>query len=163
MGSEMCIRDSCESAPEPRQPACLVHALLPAVLVAPDVCVTRSLVEDPRFHYFRHLTEDVIVATWSFVLEIRMTPDHHALKVLREEVLCKGVCMRQCIPEVALFEQKIADTDHATVVARVVLQRREQNFTPLKLSFGKSNYNTCLLYTSPSPRDLSTSRMPSSA
>ena len=24
-------------------------------------------------------------------------------------------------------------------------------------------YNTCLLYTSPSPRDLSTSRMPSSA
>eukprot|EP00831_Metopus_contortus_P020644 TRINITY_DN19124_c0_g1_i1.p3 TRINITY_DN19124_c0_g1~~TRINITY_DN19124_c0_g1_i1.p3 ORF type:complete len:133 (-),score=1.36 TRINITY_DN19124_c0_g1_i1:128-526(-) len=27
----------------------------------------------------------------------------------------------------------------------------------------KLNYNTCLLYTSPSPRDLSTSRMPSSA
>ena len=25
------------------------------------------------------------------------------------------------------------------------------------------NYNACLLYTSPSPRDLSTSRMPSSA
>ena len=25
------------------------------------------------------------------------------------------------------------------------------------------NYETCLLYTSPSPRDLSTSRMPSSA
>ena len=25
------------------------------------------------------------------------------------------------------------------------------------------NFNTCLLYTSPSPRDLSTSRMPSSA
>ena len=26
-----------------------------------------------------------------------------------------------------------------------------------------ADYNTCLLYTSPSPRDLSTSRMPSSA
>ena len=26
-----------------------------------------------------------------------------------------------------------------------------------------TNYNNCLLYTSPSPRDLSTSRMPSSA
>ena len=26
-----------------------------------------------------------------------------------------------------------------------------------------TNYQTCLLYTSPSPRDLSTSRMPSSA
>ena len=28
---------------------------------------------------------------------------------------------------------------------------------------GEMGYNTCLLYTSPSPRDLSTSRMPSSA
>ena len=27
----------------------------------------------------------------------------------------------------------------------------------------KTKYSTCLLYTSPSPRDLSTSRMPSSA
>ena len=27
----------------------------------------------------------------------------------------------------------------------------------------EDNYNNCLLYTSPSPRDLSTSRMPSSA
>ena len=32
------------------------------------------------------------------------------------------------------------------------------------LSFDRiSNFTTCLLYTSPSPRDLSTSRMPSSA
>ena len=34
-----------------------------------------------------------------------------------------------------------------------------------KIEVGKAQYNclTCLLYTSPSPRDLSTSRMPSSA
>ena len=32
---------------------------------------------------------------------------------------------------------------------------------PLRAIFAK--YNNCLLYTSPSPRDLSTSRMPSSA
>ena len=31
------------------------------------------------------------------------------------------------------------------------------------LSAGKDTFNNCLLYTSPSPRDLSTSRMPSSA
>ena len=84
----------------------------------------------------------MVVASWSLVFEVGMTTDHRAPKVLREQVLCKGVCMRQGIPEVALFEQKIADTDHATVVARVVVQRREQNFTPLMLSFGKSNYNT---------------------
>ena len=29
--------------------------------------------------------------------------------------------------------------------------------------FAKEGYHSCLLYTSPSPRDLSTSRMPSSA
>ena len=33
----------------------------------------------------------------------------------------------------------------------------------LKVSTNKIHPNTCLLYTSPSPRDLSTSRMPSSA
>ena len=32
-----------------------------------------------------------------------------------------------------------------------------------KMSYRIMNNNTCLLYTSPSPRDLSTSRMPSSA
>ena len=41
------------------------------------------------------------------------------------------------------------------VAARVAVRRR----TPYVLT----HYGTCLLYTSPSPRDLSTSRMPSSA
>ena len=34
---------------------------------------------------------------------------------------------------------------------------------PLDLEPAMSEYQYCLLYTSPSPRDLSTSRMPSSA
>ena len=33
----------------------------------------------------------------------------------------------------------------------------------VRVSFGKADLKGCLLYTSPSPRDLSTSRMPSSA
>ena len=33
----------------------------------------------------------------------------------------------------------------------------------LDIEFAQSNIEGCLLYTSPSPRDLSTSRMPSSA
>ena len=32
-----------------------------------------------------------------------------------------------------------------------------------KTNFETNKFNSCLLYTSPSPRDLSTSRMPSSA
>ena len=34
---------------------------------------------------------------------------------------------------------------------------------PLERGYGITLGNACLLYTSPSPRDLSTSRMPSSA
>eukprot|EP00829_Urostomides_striatus_P011341 TRINITY_DN2797_c0_g1_i11.p1 TRINITY_DN2797_c0_g1~~TRINITY_DN2797_c0_g1_i11.p1 ORF type:complete len:137 (-),score=66.01 TRINITY_DN2797_c0_g1_i11:13-399(-) len=40
---------------------------------------------------------------------------------------------------------------------------QEQSLTGLKRTRTKSLLSTCLLYTSPSPRDLSTSRMPSSA
>jgi len=38
-----------------------------------------------------------------------------------------------------------------------------QTMIPGVTAFPNSNYRNCLLYTSPSPRDLSTSRMPSSA
>ena len=49
-----------------------------------------------------------------------------------------------------------------------VVQRASVNgLIELKLwnprDFTTDRHNTCLLYTSPSPRDLSTSRMPSSA
>ena len=37
------------------------------------------------------------------------------------------------------------------------------HFPKLRILWSKSPHETCLLYTSPSPRDLSTSRMPSSA
>ena len=38
-----------------------------------------------------------------------------------------------------------------------------QNDSPVRLADDTNRRKTCLLYTSPSPRDLSTSRMPSSA
>ena len=44
--------------------------------------------------------------------------------------------------------------------------KKEKFNLVFKCSFDKANrssHKTCLLYTSPSPRDLSTSRMPSSA
>ena len=41
-------------------------------------------------------------------------------------------------------------------------QGRFKGLASVKESFGRATY-VCLLYTSPSPRDLSTSRMPSSA
>ena len=52
------------------------------------------------------------------------------------------------------------------VLATVVMSQREaqaQGFFPLSVEYLERYYAACLLYTSPSPRDLSTSRMPSSA
>ena len=39
----------------------------------------------------------------------------------------------------------------------------KEDIDELKQSMNNAHQKTCLLYTSPSPRDLSTSRMPSSA
>ena len=49
----------------------------------------------------------------------------------------------------------------------VLVSRTKKNLEEVKSKIvdtgGKASFYTCLLYTSPSPRDLSTSRMPSSA
>ena len=45
----------------------------------------------------------------------------------------------------------------------LVLQHRDELVNQNMDKFKRINPNICLLYTSPSPRDLSTSRMPSSA
>ena len=44
-----------------------------------------------------------------------------------------------------------------------VSQRLDANFIPEKYNLRTLNIKTCLLYTSPSPRDMTGSRMPSSA
>ena len=51
-------------------------------------------------------------------------------------------------------------------LARILFKSafEKKGFNKLKtVTFGDESAITCLLYTSPSPRDLSTSRMPSSA
>ena len=62
------------------------------------------------------------------------------------------------------------DTDELTVeedsvegqqLASAKLQTEEETLTPSEKQF--DSVNNCLLYTSPSPRDRSLSRMPSSA
>ena len=60
---------------------------------------------------------------------------------------------------------------HVEIFLRHIIQTLDPNDIPDLISaFAKENYRlvkiinqACLLYTSPSPRDLSTSRMPSSA
>ena len=49
------------------------------------------------------------------------------------------------------------------IVFESVDQKKERNYNAIIANFSISNLNGCLLYTSPSPRDRSVSRMPSSA
>ena len=64
----------------------------------------------------------------------------------------------------SLKEEPIGETDHfiwfITDIGIVALFKREENFETYSSNV---EIEACLLYTSPSPRDLSTSRMPSSA
>ena len=72
-----------------------------------------------------------------------------------------------------LSEETLNELHKALVEYKVIFLRNQKITSAQQVSFAESfgdleihpfiPSNTCLLYTSPSPRDLSTSRMPSSA
>ena len=59
--------------------------------------------------------------------------------------------------EITLRAPRIAVPDSLKDIVRT------DHLTRLEHSYGKAGFDTCLLYTSPSPRDRQKSRMPSSA
>ena len=62
-----------------------------------------------------------------------------------------------------LFEQGLVSSkDIANEIMTILKSKRDEIVFRMKLT-SKDEFEVCLLYTSPSPRDLSTSRMPSSA
>ena len=63
----------------------------------------------------------------------------------------------------AMREQGPADTEALLVSLRERQRLLERLSRIQRKILGRSSLRDCLLYTSPSPRDLSTSRMPSSA
>ena len=56
---------------------------------------------------------------------------------------------------------KLTDEQRKEALAKAAEARKAR--AELKAALKRGETNLCLLYTSPSPRDLSTSRMPSSA
>ena len=57
----------------------------------------------------------------------------------------------------------VKDTDDKNLDTKQVSDKEAEDAFRTILSWMGEDPNSCLLYTSPSPRDLSTSRMPSSA
>ena len=64
-----------------------------------------------------------------------------------------------------VVNDRVKETSTTTGTGTFSLAGASLGFETFVAGIGNSNttYYTCLLYTSPSPRDLSTSRMPSSA
>ena len=59
--------------------------------------------------------------------------------------------------------QRIIITGGATRIGAAIAKKLSGPNKQIIIHYNKSKAKACLLYTSPSPRDLSTSRMPSSA
>ena len=89
----------------------------------------------------------VVNTVWSHPSDIDWNRMKEGLEELRED---EGAA-----DEVTWFE--IDATTHGSVAVYSSQDKYEQYKSKLE------EYRNCLLYTSPSPRDLSTSRMPSSA
>ena len=84
--------------------------------------------------------------------------DHHIINVVRELV---GTYNHRVNQEEDIRESQVRGTLQVgdLVLARVM----PHGAAKLGNKYRRNIYKICLLYTSPSPRDLSTSRMPSSA
>ena len=55
------------------------------------------------------------------------------------------------------------DVDHFYFLGRIIMVKDERHLDKFDRAFSKTFAGICLLYTSPSPRDKTVSRMPSSA
>ena len=86
------------------------------------------------------------------------------------KILLVALIITSCEKDFASFDSGVINSDNAinfsTNSVEYSLTSRSEMVNPVQTnnlpSFLLGSYN-CLLYTSPSPRDLSTSRMPSSA
>ena len=80
-------------------------------------------------------------------------------KEIMEIVWTKGEVDARHVQQVIREKRKIAYTTVNTVLSRLV----DKGLLKSRKVRARGGFKYCLLYTSPSPRDLSTSRMPSSA
>ena len=77
-----------------------------------------------------------------------------------------GTCLNVgCIPSKALLDssEKVSQAEHEFSAHGISVGKVEVDIPQMIARKNDIVSNFCLLYTSPSPRDLSTSRMPSSA
>eukprot|EP00831_Metopus_contortus_P057823 TRINITY_DN50136_c0_g1_i2.p2 TRINITY_DN50136_c0_g1~~TRINITY_DN50136_c0_g1_i2.p2 ORF type:complete len:111 (+),score=30.81 TRINITY_DN50136_c0_g1_i2:64-396(+) len=91
---------------------------------------------------------------------------------LKKKKITQDYLNKKAIEEASLLEKRRTDLKFSLIENEnklIEIQKKifvkEQSLSDLesKIKNEVNHYKDCLLYTSPSPRDLSTSRMPSSA
>ena len=82
--------------------------------------------------------------------------------ILRVDGMMCGMCESHINDVVRKTARVNKVTSSHTKGKTVIVSEQPVDVEALKAAIAETGY-TCLLYTSPSPRDLSTSRMPSSA
>ena len=104
---------------------------------------------------FCHLGKVVLCPLWCSIA-CKAMPVQVALRVAQEELAAAP--SQEVVQQVAYLEGALQQAigDYESVLAEIVRLRKEMQKTDGEVA-------ACLLYTSPSPRDRTRSRMPSSA
>ena len=153
MGSEMCIRDSVSSMLD---------------LVAKEIFLTKGIgVHEDKLTSFEYALRNAGISGTNIVLISSIFPPEAKL-IPRKDGL-KKIKPGQIL--FTIYSRNQTNEPHRLISASVGLaipkDRKKYGYLSEYDAFGQNEKESgeyaCLLYTSPSPRDLSTSRMPSSA
>ena len=159
MGSEMCIRDSICSVEEPKLNLSQVNKFLISseklgvevslVLTKCDLITEeKRLLLIEKFHQWGYK---------AFTLNLNNPENLRTLLIELKKKKCSIFMGPSGVGKTTLLNMIIPGLDNKTAPVSSKIKRGKNTTRNVEL------FSFCLLYTSPSPRDLSTSRMPSSA
>ena len=151
MGSEMCIRDRSTTRPSQNQPS---HAA-PTLREAQQTDKEERPDKWTQYDVERSLRSLRVGTTEQRSLTLRKLHIRwwHASAQQMQRILGRAGVPKACL-------DLIPSITHTCEVCQAWQRPGHANIATANLP---DQFNHCLLYTSPSPRDLSTSRMPSSA
>ena len=127
----------------------------------PVVMLTARVDEESKTNALREGANDFLTKPFS-PSELRLRVQHLlANSDYQKKLLEKSRELESAISELRESESMLVQAEKLTSLGQMSAGIIHEINNPL--NYAKTNVFSCLLYTSPSPRDLSTSRMPSSA
>ena len=134
-----------------------LSGMLPIIQVKSSDNLTTSII---RFAVSTLQTEIQTIANDTATSEMIKNYTEDLLNYIGKD---QNIDSTQIEPDINAIADNASTLEDSEVEINVLLNDSYETSSPFALSVVNGSYGTCLLYTSPSPRDLSTSRMPSSA